>query len=138
MQAATLLQLESWIECTKSDRIKNSRTGEHINSQSSHLGCSNWPVWGSVCCQQDFLTCPRAVFLLFFKHLPYFWEMFQGFGHDKCRLQLQKIKQQSSKSSRYRERGEILLYPVLKIKFFTFNRLSGVFLKRHRTRLLSH
>ncbi len=84
---------------SKSDTIKKKYTREHINSQSSHSHCSIYPVWGLVCCQQDFLTCPRAVFLLSFKHCLYFCEMFQGLDmiNVDCSSRKSKsvIKQQS-------------------------------------------
>lgn len=60
-------------------------------------------------------------------------------GHDKCRLQLQTIKQQSSNSSQYR--GECIHSFIQCWKsnfFFTSRRLSRVFFKWHRTRIPSY
>lgn len=89
-------------ECSpsKSDTIKKS-----VISPSSHLHCSIWPVWGSLSCQRDFLTCPRALFLLSFKHCFYFWETFQRLDmiNVDCSSR-KKIKRQSSNSSQYRGR----------------------------------
>lgn len=112
-------------ECSprKSDTIKKMCTKEHINSQSSHLHCSLFPILGIVLLLAGLPGLSQGIFPFIFQTLSLLLGNISRVGHDKCRLQLWKIKQLSSNSSQSRGRDTYsiplcFLYEVCLLKQF--------------------